>query len=288
MPKHRASLDKGCSGKSLQPAQQLHKVTSVDPLGAHDELVRAALIALQVSERLKTTLTATSSVSVALKQYKSSVVRDLAISMRQLEATTRVENELDEELLSQLPEPVSPVSDEDARFSMVEMVGRNPAGKRSLTDISPSKPVTKKPRFPVLASVDQITADDGIGGVSKQRALMTREKLRAGLHDPKGLLDLVSTSTNALEHTKKLELLKSAGFIFNSTSRNQSAAEKFNAASVRLDLGLGGQSISDSLLFGARVLSTPGVLSNKNINDIENNFVEGTTTWTHQKTYIKC
>ena len=49
----------------------------------------------------------------------------------------------------------------------------------------------------------------------------------------------------------------------------------------------GGQSISDSLLFGAKVLSTPGVLSNKNINDIENNFVEGKTTWTHQKTYVK-
>ena len=67
---------------------------------------------------------------------------------------------------------------------MIDMVGRNPAGKRRLTDISPSKPVTKKPRFPVLATVDQITADDGIGGGSKQRALMTREKLRAGLHDP--------------------------------------------------------------------------------------------------------
>ena len=158
--------------------------TSVNPLGAHDELVREALIALQVSERLKNTLTTTSSVSAALKLYKSAVVRDLAISMRQLEATTQVENELDEELLSQLPEPVSPVSDEDTRFSMIDMVGRNPAGKRRLTDISPSKPVTKKPRFPVLATVDQITADDGIGGGSKQRALMTREKLRAGLHDP--------------------------------------------------------------------------------------------------------
>ena len=56
----------------------------------------------------------------------------------------------------------------------------------------------------------------------------------------------MSTSTSAFEQTKKLELLNSAGFIFNSTSRNQSAAEKFNAASVRLVLGLGGQFISDS------------------------------------------
>ena len=283
----RASTRDALAGAFRQLNSCTRIFTSVDPLGAHNELVREALIALRVSERLKTALTTTSSVSAALKQYKCSVVRDLAISMRQLEATTRVENELDEELLSQLPEPVSPVSDDEARLGLVEMVGRNPAGKRSLPDISSRKPVTKKPRFPVLASVDQITADDGIGGASKQRALMTREKLRAGLHDPKGLLDLVSTSTNALEHTKKLELLKSAGFIFNSTSRSQSAAEKLNAASVRLDVGLRGQSISDSLLFGAKVLSTPGVLSNKNINDIENNFVEGKTTWTHQKTYVK-
>ena len=64
-------------------------------------------------------------------------------------------------------------------------------------------------------------------------------------------------------------------------------AEQFNAAAVRLDLGLGGQSIADSLLFGAKVLSTPGVLTKKNINDTENNFVDGNTTWTHQKTYVK-
>ena len=35
------------------------------------------------------------------------------------------------------------------------------------------------------------------------------------------------------------------------------------------------------------MLSTPGVLSNKYINDIENNFVEGNMTWTHQKTFVK-
>ena len=115
---------------------------------------------------------------------------------------------------------------------------------------------------------------------------MTREKLRAAQHDPKGLLDLVDTSTNALEHAKKLELLKSKGYILH-TNRNRSMTEKFNAAEVRLDLGLGGQSISDTLLFGARVLSTPGVLTAKNIKDIENNFVEGNTTWTHQKSYVR-
>ena len=35
----------------------------------------------------------------------------------------------------------------------------------------------------------------------------------------------------------------------------------------------------------ARVLSTPGVLSNKNIN-VENNIVDSNTTWAHQQAYV--
>ena len=78
----RASTRDALAGAFRQLNSCTRIFTSVDPLGAHNELVREALIALRVSERLKTTLTTTSSVSAALKQYKSSVVRDLAISMR--------------------------------------------------------------------------------------------------------------------------------------------------------------------------------------------------------------
>ena len=263
-----------------------------DPVGVHNELVRDAIISLQVSERLETFLRTVSPVNVALLEYKKAVVKDLAISMRQLEAKARVQDEMDAELLSLLPDPILPESEEEAQAIVpsqiaAEFGGDFPARKRSIADVSGHHSRQKKPRVPSLASVEKISADDGIGGASKQRALMTRERLRAGQHDPKGLLDLVNSSTSALEHAKKLELRKSAGFIFNSTTKKLSMAEQFNAASVRLDLGLGGQSIKDSLLFGAKVLSTPGVLTNKNINDIENNLVDGTTTWTHQKTYVK-
>ena len=92
---------------------------------------------------------------------------------------------------------------------------------------------------------------------------MTREKLRAGLHDARGLLDLAGPSTHALERTKKLELLKSAGFL----SRFQGASsfsDKLVAAALRLDLGVGGHKVADTLLFGAKVLSSPGFLSPKN------------------------
>ena len=87
---------------------------------------------------------------------------------------------------------------------------------------------------------------------------MTRERLRAGQHDPKGLLDLVNTSTNALEHAKKLELRKSAGFIFNSTNKKLSMAEQFNAASVRLDLGLGGSLLKAHCYLAQRCRVHPG------------------------------
>ena len=52
-----------------------------------------------------------------------------------------------------------------------------------------------------------------------------------------------------------------------------SDAERLNAATMRLELGLGGQSVPDTILFGTKVLSTVGVLSKKNIQDIENNHV---------------
>ena len=128
-----------------------------------------------------------------------------------------------------------------------------------------------------MASVQQVIDEDGVGGSSQKRALMTRERLRAGEHDPRGLLDLVSTSTSALERTKRLELLKAAGFIL-SAKGFKSDTEKLNAATMRLELGLGGQSVPDTLLFGTEVLSTAGVLSKKNMQDIENNNVYGSTT----------
>lgn len=121
----------------------------------------------------------------------------------------------------------------------------------------------------------RISAEDGIGSASKRRAVLTRGRLRAGQHDPKGLVGLVYTSMSALENTKKLDLLKSAGFILNSAGRNLSAAQNPNAATVRIAMGLGGKSIVDTLLLGAMVLCPLGVISYKNVNDIGNYFVEG-------------
>ena len=83
-------------------------------------------------------------------------------------------------------------------------------------------------------------------------------------------------STTALDRTKRLELLKGAGMSFKGPSR--SFSDRLNAAIQRLDLGLGGHSIADTLLFGAKVMSCPGALSKKNITDVENNLSNGSTT----------
>ena len=114
--------------------------------------------------------------------------------------------------------------------------------------------------------------------------LLTDQRLRAGLHNPKGLLDLVRSSTSALDQTKRLELLKGAGMSFKGT---KSFSDKLNAAILQLDLGLGGYSIEDTLLFGVKVLSCPGSITKKNTTDIENNLVHSSTSWKHQNAYAK-
>ena len=96
------------------------------------------------------------------------------------------------------------------------------------------------------------------------------------MHD---LLNLEGASTNALDRTKKLELLKSAGYDFE--LKKKSFSDKLNAATLHLELGLGGHSMEDTILFGTKVLILPGSLSRKNISDVKNNVVDASTSWKH-------
>ena len=54
-----------------------------------------------------------------------------------------------------------------------------------------------------------------------------------------------------------------------------------------MELGLGAQSPTHALLFGDKVLRSPGFLSFKHTSNIENNHVDGNTTWKHQHHYGK-
>ena len=258
-----------------------------------DQLLVKAVSALDSGARFSSFLATASSVSSALSDYKAAIMRQLAATIRKRDERKRVVDVMDEALFSRfLPEP-SPPHDEadlvviDTPLSWQELSQKTGHAKRAFSEVEQLlvNPL-KKSKVPALASVAQVSAEDELHNTPKKKVLMTREKLRAGLHDPRGLLDIAGSPTNALEHMKRLELLKNAGIEFD-TKKSSSFSEKLNAAVARLDLGLGGQSLRDSLLFGAKVLSLPRALSEKNISDIEYNAVYGNTTWSHQNMYAK-
>ena len=260
------------------------------PGASYDRLTREAFESVRLSPRLSNHLGTAPSVQVAIRDYKTGILQGLAASIRRRAARERHDEELDDELFSRfLPDPVSPVSEaerthtEEDDLSVLRSGSGSPSRKRGVSAVTELASIPKKSKVPALASVTQVESER-VGEGSSKKVLLTREKLRAGLHDKKGLLDLIGTSTNALERTKKLELLKSSGLLFDSKGKT-SFEDNLSAALLRLNLGLGGSSISDSLLFGARVLSIPGYLSKKNISAVENNLVEGSTTWKHQNAY---
>ena len=78
-------------------------------------------------------------------------------------------------------------------------------------------------------SLSRVPGSSNMSGSAKKSVWVTREKLRAVFDEPKGLLNLVGPSTSAPDRTKKLELLKSAGYEFN-TQRENSFTDKLNDA----------------------------------------------------------
>ena len=288
------SLEAATSKKGLREAFRrfnsiMRMFTDTVPRGTEESLVLETVASFESSQRFRTLLTTLSSVDEVVAAYKKLLLKDLAMLLRQEEQSSRGVEEFDDELFDQfLPES----STVDTR---VAIPGRVAHAQDSLPLFSAPDPAKrgisvmagdsykalglKRSKIPALASVGDVTGDSITSKTAKRRILMTREKLRAASHDPKGLLNLVGSSTSALERTKKLELLKSAGFEFSSDKNLRSSfSEKFNAATLRLDLGLGGHSAEHSLLFGAKVLSIPRYFSNRNISDIENSVVDGNTT----------
>ena len=266
--------------------------TEAVPREADDHMVSEALRSLSPSDRFMNLLISQASVATAVSAYKTLIIRDLAAVLRRKEELLRSSEEQDDLLFNRWL-PTAPVDQDipEAKvdISPVSVGALSSSRKRGIGAVLPDPvplriPKKVKSKIPALASLSEVIGQSKEGNTTK-RALMTREKLRAGLYDPKGLLDLMDSSTSALERTKKLELLKSAGVEFN--SQKGSFSERLNAATLRLDLGLAGHRLSDTLLFGAKVLSTPGFLKPKNIADVENNRVDSTTTWTHQNTYSK-
>ena len=265
------------------------------PEEEHDGLVRNALSSLRMSDRLAESLATSGSVLEAITGYKTLVVKDLNVTLRRKAERVLIEKKEDEDLFTKfLTRPVPQLA---TAQSVLEEIGASSRGaskplKRGIAAVVMQDeeltviPKRARSKIPALASLSRVPGSSNMSGSAKKSVLVTRERLRAGFDDPKGLLDLVGPSTSALDRTKKLELLKSAGYEFN-TQGESSFTDKLNDASLRLEVGLGGQSVADSLLFGAKVLSCPGFLTPKNISDIENNVVEAKTSWKHQNAYGK-
>lgn len=228
------------------------------PGQADDPLLRKALGDVAFSTRFSAALSTAATVEEAVEAYKLGIVQELSASVRRQELQNRFVEEKDDELLSRFfPATAAPVPAIQSMLDRISALpaasaGSSPLGKRGISQVVGTPPLVKIPRksqVPALASLERLQGSDV--GSSKKQILMTREKLRAGLHDPRGLLDLAGPSTHALERTKKLELLKSAGFL-SKLQGASSFSDKLVAAALRLDLGVGGHKMADTLLFGQR------------------------------------
>ena len=254
----------------------------VAPEKEHEHVIRDAVVTLEMGIRLKKSFVASVSPRMAIIDYKKAVLQDLAAEMLRKKTQASLDQELNDQLFAQYLQSSNIAVRETTRV----VVSQKRGGSEIFQEEKLSPIPRKKSRVPALANLQRASDGANSDGTVKKNVLITREKLRAGLHDPKGLLDLLQSSTNALEHTKKLELLKTSGLL-NSSRKMKSFPDKLNEATVRLGLGLGGHTVADSLIFGAKVLGCPGFLSNKNISEIENNIVDGKTTWKHQNMYGK-
>ena len=246
------------------------------PEEKHGPLIAKALNELGASTLLLTFLNKPGSIEAAIRDYKSAVLRNLAALMLRNKESHRADDEKDDALFSELL-PVPSPEPEVVKTSK----------KRSIADVSDVlQPIPKKSRVPALAALHLVPGGGADGQDPKKSVLVTRQKLRAAQLDPRGLLNLVGTSTNALERAKQLEMLKTSGWL-HKNARKRSFVERFHEAEVRVDLGMAVHQAADTLLFGQKVMSAPGFLSAKNVTDIQNNNVEASTTWKHQNAFCK-
>ena len=191
-----------------------------------DDMQRSVLDTLRAlpsSDRFRELLGTQESLTEAIKVYKSLVAKDLGDNIRRREDFLRASQIKDGELLDSLlplqstKEVVGLVKEIPAHVGIGQ--GASLSRKRGMASVTeleeiPQIPKKKKNTVPSLAAVGAVDSACNTG-LSPKKTLRTRERLRAGLHDPRGLLNLVGSSTNALERTKKLELLKSSGLCFD-------------------------------------------------------------------------
>ena len=207
--------------KALGPFNSLmHIFLGITTENMDQRSILNAVGTLPSTARFQEFLRSQETLEEAIRAYKTIVAGDLAVTIRRREDFLRASQVQDCELLDSLlpsQDSAGAVGD-DIAVSVPTHEKLDPkltlSRKRGVSVIADEVGMSQIPKrkctIPALASMG-IVSETGNTGLSAKKALMTREKLRAGLHDPKGLLNLVGSSTDALERTKTLELRKSAG-----------------------------------------------------------------------------
>ena len=175
-------------------------------------LVLQAVVSLTVSTCFQGMLESASSLVDAVTSYKTLVTKDLAVRLRIQNEQASRDEESNALLLSRyLSSPADPVQDIGRATDPATVPSLKRGVSAVLWDGDLTRIQKKKSTILALAALNQIPGGGSDDTAIKRSALLTREKLRAGLHDPKGLLDLEGPTTSAIERTKRLELLKRSG-----------------------------------------------------------------------------
>ena len=161
--------------------------------GAH---LQEAIRSLGPSERFQKMLEDHPSVSEAIALYKETMLRDLAASIRSRQPVDIVSEQNDEQLFARILQEPKQVS--EAPKEMAQLVV--PLRKRRVDELADDslKVPAKKQRssIPALSAWAALSETKEAGSAGGKKMLLTREKLRSGLHDPKRLLDLAGPSTS--------------------------------------------------------------------------------------------
>ena len=154
-------------------------------------LIRDAVMSFQLSDRLHRCFESSASPRMAITAYKEAILGDLVSSRQRRMTQASLDSDINDRLFEQFFSSGSPAP----------AVGQKRVSSSVFQEQSFSSIPKKKSRVPALAALQQRSVGSESTGAVKKNVLITREKLRAGFNNPKGLLNLVNSSTNALEHT---------------------------------------------------------------------------------------
>ena len=114
---------------------------------------------------------------MAASAYKRSLVQGLAAVLKRREEQVCLDDQKDNELFLEFLPVKKPSVSEPGLSTEVR--------KRTAAEALDLEKIPKKSKIPALASFAAISEFCDNRGASKKRVLLTREKLRAGMHDPR-------------------------------------------------------------------------------------------------------